>query len=494
MSQPTIDARHEMRRGLWWMGGATVAMRVLDVGGSLLVLALLSPAEVGLAALAWSVSVFLESVNGLGVGYVIVRQRELTHAELSGLFWFSTLLGVAMVAVMAAVGPYVAVFYADWRLYPMMLVAAAKVIFVGAALVPLQVLTRDLQFRISGTVQTLATLGEVVTKVVLVALGFGAWGLVISNLARGVFLCLALWRLAPFRPLLQAADASVRRAIHFGLRVSASGTIYQLYRNMDNLLIGRVLGTSVLGIYQTAFQLGMTPLEIVVQLVNRVQFPIYSALRDKPAELAQAFNRSARTLLLLLGPVAALLCFASTDILSLIGGGRWLPAVPLIQILVWASLLRGISQLFPQLYIATGHPKYAVVDSLLTGATLVAGFAIALVLAPVGRGASWVAWVWLFSYPIPLLAHYVMVRRSTPIRVGDFVSSLAKPAVGIAALALLLGVGSSLRALLGSPVLSLALLIALTLAGHAVYLRHVLHVRLGELLPRKSTAEYPAKT
>ncbi|MEO8139058.1 MAG: lipopolysaccharide biosynthesis protein [Gemmatimonadota bacterium] len=489
MTERQIDARHEMKRGLWWSGASTVAMRILDVGGSLLVLQFLSRAEVGLAALAWSVSVLLESFNGLGVSYVIVRQRDLTHQDLSGLFWFSTLLGVAMVAIMAAVGPYLAVFYADWRLYPMMLVAATKLIFVGAALVPLNILTRDLHFKTSGAVQTLATLGEALTKVVLVAAGFGAWGLVISNLARGVFLCLALWRLAPFRPAWQAADVAVRKAIRFGLRVSASGTLYQAYRNMDNLLIGRVLGASVLGIYQTAFQLGMTPLEIVLQLVNRVQFPIYSALREKPAELAQAFNRSARTLFLFLGPVAVFLCFASRDILSLIGGGKWLPAVPMIQVLVWASLLRGMSQLFPQLYIATGHPKYAVVDSAVTGGTLVAGFAIALALAPPGQGALWVAWVWLLSYPVPLIAHYVMVRRSAPIQAGDFLRTLLKPAIGIAALALLLGLGSLLRASLGSPVLMLALLATLALGGHALYLRYVMHLRMGDILPRKQQAQ-----
>jgi len=474
-----------MKRGLWWAGASTVATRVLDVGGSLLVLQFLSRAEVGLAALAWSVAVLLESFNGLGVSYVIVRQRDLTHDDLSGLFWFSTLLGLAMVAIMAAAGPFLAVFYADWRLYPMTLVAAAKLIFVGAAVVPLGILTRDLHFKTNGAVQTLATLGEALTKVILVALGFGAWGLVIANLARGVFLCLALWRLAPFRPAWRAADQAVRKAIRFGLRVSAAGTLYQGYRNMDNLLIGRVLGTSILGIYQTAFQLGMAPLEIVLQLVNRVQFPIYSALRDQPAELAQAFNRSARTLFLFLGPVAVFLCFASTDILSLIGGGKWLPAVPLIQVLVWSSVLRGLSQLFPQLYIATGHPQYAVVDSAVTGGTLVVGFVAALTLAPPGQGALWVAWVWLFSYPVPLLAHYVMVRRSAPIKVGEFLTALIKPALGIAALTLLLGFASMLRASIGSPVLTLALLAVLTIGGHALYLRSVMHLRMGDILPRK---------
>lgn len=488
MTERQIDARHEMKRGLWWAGASTVAMRVLDVGGSLLVLQFLSRAEVGLAALAWSVAVLLESFNGLGVSYVVVRQRDLDHRELSGLFWFCTLFGVAMVAIVAATAPFLAIFYADWRLYPMMLVAAAKLIFVGAAVVPLGLLTRDLHFKTSGAVQTLATLGEALTKVVLVALGFGAWGLVISNLARGIFLCLALWRLAPFRPMLSAADAAVRKAIRFGLRVSASGTLYQAYRNMDNLLIGRVLGASVLGIYQTAFQLGMTPLEIVLQLVNRVQFPIYSALRDKPAELAQAFNRSAQTLFLFLGPIAVFLCFASGDILSFIGGGKWLPAVPLIQVLAWASLLRGMSQLFPQLYIATGHPKYAVVDSAVTGGTLVAGFVAALAFAPPGKGALWVAWVWLFSYPVPLLAHYVMVRRSAPIKAKEFLATLLKPAIGIAALALLLGAAAQFRGAIGSHLVMLLLLASLTIGGHLLYLRQVMHLRLGDLLPRKQAA------
>ena len=485
MSERPIDARQELARGLWWMGAATLAMRLLDVGGSLLVLQFLSPADVGLAALAWSIAVALEAFNGLGVGQWIVRQRDLSHEALSGLFWFCTLLGVAAVALMLALAPLLAVFYADPRLGPMIVVSAAKLVFVGAALVPLQLLTRDLHFKLSGAVQTLATLGEAVTKVVLVLAGFGAWGLVLAGVARGVFLCLALWRLAPFRPARVAADGPTREAVRFGLRTALASILYHVYRNMDFLLIGRVLGTRVLGIYQTAFQLGMTPLEIVLQLVNRVQYPIYARLRHLPAELTQAFNRSARSLLLILGPVAALLCFASTDILQLVGAGKWLPAVPMIQVLVWASLLRGLSQLFPQLYNATGRPGFSVVDSLVTGATLVSGFALALWLAPEGAGAQWVAWVWLLSYPLPLAAHFWMAARCSPVRAGPMLRELARPLLGIALVALLLAAAGRLRPLVGSPVLMLALLIPLALAAHALFLRWAMRLRLGDLLPKK---------
>lgn len=474
-----------MKRGLWWMGGATLAMRLLDVGGTLIVLQFLGPGEIGIATLAWSLAVAMEAFNGLGVGQVLVRQKEMTHAELSGLFWFCTLLGVAATAVMGAVAPFVAVFYGNWRLYPMIVVAATKLIFVGAALVPLQVLTRDLDFKTSGAAQTLATLGESLTKVALVVAGMGAWGLVLANVGRGLYLYLALQWLAPFRPSLTAADASTRRSIRFGLRVAAGSIIYQIYRNMDFLLVGRFLGTSAVGIYRVAWDLGMTPLEIVVNLVNRVQYPIYAKLQEHAQELRAAFYRSAQSLLLTLGPVVALICFASPDILRLIGHGKWLAAAPLVQILVWASLLRGIAQLFPALYIATGHPHYSVYDSIVTGGTLVVGFLLALILAPAETATHWVALVWLLSYPIALALHFSLARRTAPIGPLSMGRSLVPAALGLGLLSLVLGAVSLLRPTLGSPVAMLVLLIVLGLGMYFLFLRKVLHLTPGHLLPRR---------
>lgn len=489
VTTPTIDAHHEMKRGLWWTGMATILMRLLDVGGTFVVLHFLGPSEMGLATLAWSFSVALEAFNGLGTGQVVVRQRELTHAQLSGLFWFCTLLGVAAVAIIAAIGPWLAVFYADWRLYPMMLVVSTKLIFVGAALVPLQLLARDLRFKVSGAAQTLATLGEALTKVVLVVAGMGAWGLVLANVARGAVLVLALWWLAPFRPSLAVEDASTRAAVRFGLRATLSSVFYNLYRNMDFLLIGKFMGKSAVGIYRVAFDLGMTPLEIVLQVVNRVQFPIYSRLRHHATDLRDAFYRSARSLLLILGPITALIFFGSGDLLRLplLDNGKWMAAAPIIQVLCWASLLRGISSLFPQLYYATGELWAAVRNSLLTGGVLIGAFVLALMLAPPGQGTQWVAWAWLLSYPIPLANNFAVARRSAPITAAGMAKVLAGPFFGVLVVCVVLGGATLLRPAIGSPLVMLLLLIALALGTHLLYLRKVLHIKPGDLLPKKGS-------
>jgi O-antigen/teichoic acid export membrane protein len=431
------------------------------------------------------VAVVLESFNGLGVGAVVVRQHDLNQRQLSGLFWFSTLLGGVAVGAMVLAGPPLAVFYGDERLAPMIIVSSLKLVFVGASLVPLQLLARDLRFRESGAAQTLASLGEAVTKVVLILAGFGPWGLVVANVARGLFLLLALLWLSPFRPLLALSIDSTLRAVRFGLRVTTSSVLYNAYRNADFLLIGRVLGKEALGLYRIAFDLGMTPLEIVRGLVVRVQFPIYAKLQAQPEKLRDTFYRSAWSLLLLLGPVAALICFGSPDLLRLVGGGRWIAAVPLVQVLCWASLLRGLAELFPQLYVATGHPELTVFDTLIAGGTLVSGFALVLALLPPATSLLAVAWVWLLSYPVVIAAHFVMVRRCAAVTITGWMRAVAPAIFAVAAMAASLAAGSLLRSRFPSPLVSLVFLIGLGLIVFSLYLHRVLHLRLRDLLPSR---------
>ncbi len=488
MTEPGIDARHELKRGLWWMGAATFVMRLLDVAGTLVLLRYLGRGDVGLATVSWSIAVVLEAFNGLGVGVVVIRRRDLSHRALSGLFWMCTLLGVLAVLVMVVASPWLAGFYGDPRLAPMIVVSALKLVFVGAALVPLQLLVRDLKFREAGAVQTLATLGEAVVKVTLIVAGFGAWGLVIANAARGLFLLLALWWVAPFRPAATLAVRATLSSIRFGLPIALSGILYNAYRNADFLLIGRVLGKEVLGVYRVAFDLGMTPLEIILNLVARVQLPIYARLRTDLTQLRDAFYRSARSLLLLLGPIVVLLTFASGDLLRLVSGSTWSAAVPLVQVLCWASLLRGVAQLFPLVYEATGHPRFALVDALLSGATLVLGFSLALWLAPPALGAYAVAWVWLLSYPPVLLAHLAMARRCAPVTAGELARAIARPALGVIGMVLAVGATSLLLPADRSPWLALPVLIAAGLGTFVLYLHRVMHLRLDDVLPRRQAS------
>jgi O-antigen/teichoic acid export membrane protein len=479
-----IDAGGELRRGLLWFGSATLLMRLLDLGATLIILQVLSREEMGIAALAWSVVVICEALNGLGVGTALVQAKELSQRQLDSLFWFACGVGVGLGGLMAAIGPAIAAFYDTPVLTSMIGVSALKLVFVGAALVPLQLLARDLRFRGSGVVQTGATALEAISKVALALSGAGAWALVLSNAARGLYVLALVYMLAPFWPRRHFALDEVRPLLRFGARATLSATLFHTYRNADYFFVGRYLGLEALGVYRVAFSLAMTPLEVAMGVVNRVTFPVYARIANDGRMLADAFMRSFRYVLLVLEPIVVLLYFTAEDAVALVAHERWLAAVPAIQVLCWAALLRGLAQLFAPLFQAAGRPEYAVYEAVVSAIVLVSGFWLALERYGGSLSIMSVCIVWIAAYPLLVAIDLLWARRITGIAPRALIANALPVLGGLAAMAPPLYLSASLRAYGLDPAAMLAVEIALGLTAYALYLRFVLGLRLQDLRAR----------
>jgi O-antigen/teichoic acid export membrane protein len=489
-----IDAGSELRRGLTWFGSATLLMRLLDLASSVVVLKILSREQMGLAALSWSVVVICEAFSGLGVGNALVQAKEVSRQELDSLFWFSSGTGLGLTALMAACAAPIAWFYAEPALAPMVAVSALKLAFVSTAIVPLQMLSRNLQFRGAGIAQTAASALENITKVILALSGAGAWTLVIANSARGLFVLVVVYALAPHWPARHFRLSEVKPFLRFGLRTMTSTVIYQAYRNADFFLVGRYLGMEVLGIYRVAFSLAMTPLEVVTQVANRVGFPVYARVAHDTEARTEAFARSIRYVLLLAGPVVVVLFFGAADAVALVNE-RWFPAVPAIQLLAWAALLRSIDLLFPTFFQAIGRPEYSVYDAILSASILVSGFWIALHFWGNQNGMMAVCAVWLLAYPIVLAADTLWAKRIAGIgfRTLARVALPVVPGIGVMVLVLYLVPWPALRMHDIGPAGMLCAKILVGLCAYTAYLRFVLGLRLKDLNAKSMQSKPPTE-
>lgn len=467
-----------------WLGSATAVTRLLDLGSSLVILSLLQREEMGTAALVLSTGAVVEAASGLGLGQALIQAKNLTQNEEQSLFWWTAGFGALLAMVLLIIAPWVADFYGLPVLSPMIALTGIKMVLVGTAVVPQQLLSKHLMFREAGAAQTLATLGEACAKISLALVGFGAWALVLGNVFRGVVLLGAVLLLTRFRPRAHFAWTEVKRYQGFGIRVSLAAFFVHSYRNADYFLIGKFLGVEALGVYRVAFDLGMQPMEVIYTLINRVSYPIYVKLSHDLEALRSALLRSTRSLMLLGAPIVAFLFFAAGDVLALVTHGRWQAAVPAIQILVWAALLRGAAHLFPQIYVAVGRPSYAVLDSAVSLVVLVGAFCLGLILFP-SSGTLSVCWAWLAAYPPLLALHLKLTGRITRIRIGEYLRALAPGLIG----ALLMGGPMALTVFLdlhaGSPLLSVVIWLISGAVVYALYLRFALKIALRDLIPKK---------
>lgn len=476
------EVAREIKRGFVWLGAASAVARVIDAFSTLVVLWFISREAMGLATLAWSVGVFLESFNGFGMATALVQAPSLDRETLASAFWYT--MGIATVLVLSVFvcAPFLSDAWDAPTLTPLIRASSLKLLLVGLALVPLQISNRAMRFDRIAVITTLATLGSALSTIGLAALGFEAWALVLGQICYGVVLVVSAYVVEPYLPAFSFSVARVKPLAAFGARVATSGVLYHLYRNADYFFMGRYLGVAAVGLYRVGFDLAMTPTMTVLNVVNRAALPGYSRLQTNRTALAGAFSWTMRSLCLMLVPVTALLAFTAHDILALVDGGRWIDAADVTACLAWAALLRSLAHLFPPLFHASGRPAFAVYDSLLSAALLSALFIAALTWFGGSHGVIVMGWAWLIAAPLLLAALYAFARTLVPLPLGRIVRALSPGLGGLAAL-VVLGV-SSMYLMPASlhPALTLTARGALFLGGYTVYLRVILGMRLKDIL------------
>lgn len=492
-----MDAQEQIRRGVVWLGSATLVARLLDVGATVVVFGLLDKAEMGLGVLAISACAVAESLSGLGIGNALVQSPRVSRDEESSLFWLTSCIGVVLAAGLLIASPLLADTYDNAALSALVSMSALKLVLIGMSVVPLQLLGKQLRFREIGAVQTLASLGEGLTKIVLAASGAGAWSLIFGNIARGVVLLLALGLLSDFRPRLHFAFAETKRFMRVGLYVASSSVLFQVYKNVDYFLVGKLLGMEVLGLYRVAFDVAMQPTDAIIAVVNRVGLPVYSRLAGDVRALRSGFLSSTRSFLLLAAPVAAIIFFSAENVLEIVDP-RWLDGRPAVEILVWASLLRAAALIFPQVYVAAGRPEYASLDSLVSLLALTTSFYCGLVFFP-ELGVLSVCLAWLGVYPLLLAGHLVVIQRFVSLRPLVYLKALAPGLGAITSMVLGLAALEWLWAFVSPPLASrrhlvLLELIAAVLVGlsiYVAYLRWVLRMRWSQLFAKRAAVATP---
>ncbi len=367
----------------------------------------------------------------------------------------------------------------------MIQVSATKLLFVGGALLPLALLSRELRFEHVAVVTTSATLLASILTITLAVLGYGAWAPLLGNTAHGLFQLLVVHVLRPFRPRLRFSLKELRGLIVFGIKASMAGGLNQLYRNVDFLIVGRVMGLEVLGMYRVARDLAMAPALAVVQVINRTALPVFSRLAANGQELAPPFYWTTRSLALLLVPIASVLALGAADLLIVVGEDKWLGAAGALGVLAWVALFRSLSQVYPQLLYARGRPGLAVVESAASLLLLLTAMFGSLQLFGDSLGVMAAVYAWLLCAPLALTADWIIAGRIVKLSLAAYLSALRDPLVG---LVVVVGALLALERAVDLPAggIGFGVKVAAALLVYTVYLRFGLGVTLRSLVASES--------
>lgn len=467
--------RKHLGRGFNWLGGATIIAKVIDFSTMLAVLLFLTKEQLGVASLVVSIAMVVEAFDGLGTGDALVQAPTVSRLQLDSLFWFVVVAAALVSGVTLLAAPWIAALYGVAGMGGYFLVVAAKQPIVGAALIPLALMNRDLQYERIAIVNVCATLAAALTRLGLAVAGAGAWSVVAGYSASGLYILIGALIARPFWPRLRFDIAAIRPLVSFGLRAAASNIFEQIFKNVDYLLIGFFYGASQLAVYRVAFDVAMEPAMAVGTLVNRTALPVFARVATVREHLLQALAWSLRRLVMLVAPLMVALILVADPLMGLLhdeqGNDYSAAALPL-KILATAGLLRVTTQLLSPLLMATGRPGTVANLAAATLTLLTVGILAVSLVFPPQTGIVAVSAIWLAVYPLLLLWGTRYLRRTLAIHVAELAPAFLPPFVGIAAMVLAVEALSRLAG--GDPMARIAIVVvamALTYAGLFLHAR-----------------------
>lgn len=447
-----------------WVGLSYGGGQLASFAAMLVLSRLLTPSEFGVMALATTLVAVLSHVQESGIGAALVHLRDDLRARAASGLAFSAASGASLALAVAALAPAYGALVKNDAVVDVVRVLGVLLLLRGLTVVPNAILERDLAFR-TRVWSELAGYGvQAGVSVALAVAGLGAWSLVAGVLAGSAVQAAVVWLLVPWRPSIRDARWTVLRPmLRYGRFVSVANLMNVVNTSMDNVAVGRFLGSAAVGAYGFAWRLAELPVTVIGPIVGRVMFSVYSLAQDDLPTVRRAYLQNVqRTVLFGLPPMVALAAAADPIVPALLGP-QWQAAETPLRILSAFAFVRLIAGPAGELFKGIGKPHLPL---LATAIFTVAGIASLVVVVP-RHGAPGAALSMLLAIVLSTASTFPMLLRELRLRPVALASTLARPiACSLPLGATLLLLRPTTDAL--SPIAALAVLAAVSIPVYVV--------------------------
>ncbi len=411
ISAPTDNLRYRVASGVAFIGVAQ-AVRVAVQFVSVIVMSrLLTPADFGVMAMISPVIAFVMLLQGMGLASAVANARDVTHSQLSTVFWINVGISAALAVLVAAGAPLVGIFYNEPATVGPTIAMAALIFVSGLGSQHTALINRQMRFRRTAIVDAASSVLSLAAGICVALVWPNPWALVSSIVAGSLVSLVGAWWVSQWRPGRPSSIKEVSVFLRFGRGVTGFNLANFLARNLDNVLIGRFAGTAELGFYDRAYKLLLFPLQQINGPVARVLTPVLSRLAHEPERYRSAYTRAVQQILLATVPgVICLLTNAATAIPTVLGQ-QWTPTIPIFMWLGFSALIQPMSATTGWLFITQHRTDEFAAWGVFVAITCIGAFVCGLSWGAVGVAAAYTLSEIFIRLPVVLW----LVGRKGPV-------------------------------------------------------------------------------
>ncbi|BEM27322.1 lipopolysaccharide biosynthesis protein [Serratia marcescens] len=331
--------KEKTTRGLKWSALERVMAQGVQLCVMLILARMLGPTSFGLVGmLAVFIAVAQVFVDS-GFSAALIRKPERSEADVATTFYFNITVSLVCYAVLYFSADSVARFYNQSELSLLLKVLGLAVIFNSFLVIPRTNLTIAMDFKSQAKISILSVLVSGTIALFLAWKGYGVWALVAQTLLASLTSVVMYNIISPWKPKDRFSFESFRYLFGFGSKLLCSSLLETIYNNIYQLIIGKHFSPNYVGQFTQANQLASVPAMTATTVIQRVTFPMFSHMQSSPEKMDQAYLLTLKLAAFVIFPLLSILSVASTPLLTLVLGIKWIYASHLLSILCIGYLL-----------------------------------------------------------------------------------------------------------------------------------------------------------
>lgn len=462
-----MSLRNDVLHSLKWLAGVRFAGQFIAWAITLVVIRILKPSDYGLMAIAEVLIGFAALFREMGLYSAMVQKRDLTEGQVERAFGLLLIGNCIVYALLFMFAPLFASFFGDPRLTNIIRVLGIQFPLAAVGVVQDAVLSRSMNFKRVSFVNLAVTLGNSFTTLAFALSGAGVWALVYGSLVGSVIRPVGLILAAQHWCRPRFSREGMADMLRFGGFVTASRLIWYVYSKADVFILSKLLGQEILGFYAVSMRLASLPMQKASLLLNQVGLAAYSSIQHDMERIRANYRKGLRILSFFAFPVFWGISSISPDLVTVVLGERWQPAIIPLQLLSLLMPLRMVSHAGGGALTAIGKPQIGAGNLLIALLMMTPAFFVGAYYG----GLIGISLAWVIVFPI---VKVIQLRLSLPalgMTIAEYFSSMTGPAIAAAVMYLVVVLGrETIAAPMLQPVLGLLFLVGIGAVSYSGFM------------------------
>ncbi len=400
------DSVSDSVNNIFWAYTSFFSTKVLNLVAIIILARYLDPAEFGLMAICLALMGYFEIMSQFGMGSALISAREKVEETATAVLVCGLVSSTCLAGILIASSGFIAEVYGEPRLESLLDVIAIGTVIRALTAVNTSFLFRELRLRAKLVPDIARGLAKGIVSIVLAVMGFGVWALIFGYLASVVAGSIVLLIIRPWRPTRWPDLATFGFVFRYGSHLICAETINSTPRLLDNLLVGKILGTAALGIYSLAFRIPELGIKTFTNVAGSVLHPVMSKIQDDPVALKEYYYGSLKYCALLMFGCGAAIAVLAEPLIRVLYTPEWHGMIVPMQLLAIAFAIGTLNMVPGQLFKALRRTELMFRISLIN-----LPFFVGLLVLAVPYGITAVAFVQIVLAVLRFVPNYVILKR-----------------------------------------------------------------------------------